>query len=67
MRVLLVGASGTIGRPLCERLEKRGHAVVAAGRNGRDVAVDIRSAESIEAMYKAAGAVDACVLVSTQN
>lgn len=64
MRVLVVGASGTIGRPLCERLEKHGHEVVAAGRNGRDVTVDIRSAESIEAMYKATGAVDACVCVA---
>ncbi|MGB3434785.1 short chain dehydrogenase [Achromobacter sp.] len=61
MRVLVVGASGTIGRPLCETLAQRGHEVIAAGRRGRDVAVDIRSADSIDAMYQAAGAVDACV------
>lgn len=64
MRVLVVGASGTIGRPLCEALEQRGHEVIAAGRRGRDVAVDIRSASSIEAMYQAAGPVDACVCVA---
>ena len=64
MRVLVVGASGTIGRPLCEALVKRGHEVVAAGRRGRDVAVDLRSVESIEAMYGAAGPLDACVCVA---
>lgn len=64
MRVLVVGASGTIGRPLCEALVKRDHEVVAAGRRGRDLAVDLRSEESIEAMYEAAGPLDACVCVA---
>lgn len=64
MRVLAIGASGTIGRPLCEALEMRGHEVVRAGRNGHDLAVDIRSAESIETMYKNAGTIDACLCVA---
>ncbi len=63
MRILIIGAAGTIGRPLCAELERR-HEIVAAGRSGRDVAVDIRSADSIGKMYKAVGSVDACVCVA---
>jgi NAD(P)-dependent dehydrogenase (short-subunit alcohol dehydrogenase family) len=66
MRVLVVGASGTIGRPLCAELATR-HEVIAAGRSGRDVSVDITSAESIERMYKEIGAVDACVCVGASG
>lgn len=64
MRVLAIGVSGTIGRPLCEALEMRGHEVVRAGRNGHDLAVGTRSAESIETMYKNAGTIDACLCVA---
>jgi NAD(P)-dependent dehydrogenase (short-subunit alcohol dehydrogenase family) len=63
MRILVVGASGTIGRSLCPELERR-HEVVAAGRSGRDAVVDIRSAESIDHMYRTAGPVDALVCVA---
>lgn len=63
MRILIIGASGTIGRPLCAALEPR-HEVIAAGRKGRDATVDIRSADSIWALYESVGAVDACVCVA---
>jgi NAD(P)-dependent dehydrogenase (short-subunit alcohol dehydrogenase family) len=63
MRILVVGASGTIGRPLCAALETH-HEVIAAGRSGRDVAVDIRSAQSIERMYETIDHVDACICVA---
>lgn len=64
MRILVIGASGTIGRPLCNVLAQRGYEIVAAGRKGRDVSVDIRSAESIEAMFRSAGPIDACICVA---
>ncbi|MBP0582731.1 short chain dehydrogenase [Labrys sp. LIt4] len=63
MRILVIGASGTIGRPLCEELGRR-HEVIAAGRRGPDAVVDIRSAESIRALYEAVGPVDACICVA---
>lgn len=63
MRILVIGASGTIGRPLCAELKQR-HDVVAAGRSGGDAVVDIRSTDSIENMYRAAGPIDACVCVA---
>jgi len=66
MRIVVVGASGTIGRRLCAELETR-HEVIAAGRSGRDVSVDITSAESIERMYETVGHVDACVCVAVSG
>jgi NAD(P)-dependent dehydrogenase (short-subunit alcohol dehydrogenase family) len=58
MRILLVGASGTLGTAVRAALSER-HDVVAASRQGGDVAVDITDPESISAMYKAVGTVDA--------
>lgn len=63
MRILVIGASGTLGRPLVAELERR-HDVVTAGRSSGHVKVDIKSAPSIEAMYQAAGPVDAVVCVA---
>lgn len=63
MRILVIGASGTLGRPLVAELERR-HDVVTAGRSSGHVKVDIRSASSIAAMYQAAGQVDAVVCVA---
>jgi NAD(P)-dependent dehydrogenase (short-subunit alcohol dehydrogenase family) len=60
MRVLVVGASGTIGRAVVDALRTAGHDVVGASRHG-DVAVDITHADSIRGMYEALGAVDAVV------
>ncbi len=60
MRVLLVGASGTIGSAVRKELEAR-HEIITAGRNGADIFVDIASPESITAMYEAAGNVDAVI------
>lgn len=60
MRILLIGASGTIGSAVRKELEAR-HEVISAGRNGADVKVDITSTDSIEAMYQTVGKVDAVI------
>jgi NAD(P)-dependent dehydrogenase (short-subunit alcohol dehydrogenase family) len=59
MRVLLVGATGTIGSEIAKALEGR-HEVVAASRNS-GVHVDIDDPESIVAMYREVGVVDAVI------
>lgn len=63
MRILVVGASGTIGRPLVSRLGEK-HQVIAAGRRSGDIKVDIRSKDAIEKMYREAGMLDACICVA---
>lgn len=60
MKIIIVGASGTMGTYLSSAFEKE-HEVVRADRNGADVQVDITSPESIEEMYKKVGAFDAVI------
>lgn len=60
MKILVIGASGTIGKEVTKELEQD-HDVIYAGRNGADVQVDITSVESIKKMYEQVGKVDAVV------
>lgn len=63
-RVLLVGATGTIGAAVAEAL-RADHDVVGAARSGTDVTVDATSAASVAAMYAEVGPFDD--LVSTMG
>ncbi|MEJ0103175.1 MAG: short chain dehydrogenase [Bacteroidota bacterium] len=60
MKIIIIGASGTLGRKVTEALAKD-HEIVKAGSKSGDIHVDITSAASIEAMYKQVGAFDAVV------
>lgn len=60
MKVLIVGANGTLGRAVAAELGER-HEIVTAGRSGGDLRVDLRDSESIEAMYRELGKLDAVV------
>ena len=62
MKIIIVGASGTMGKHLTSAFEKE-HEVIKAATKGGDIQVDITSTESIENMYKQVGAFDA--LIST--
>ena len=60
MKVVVVGASGTLGRAVTAELGAR-HEVVGAGRKGAEVTVDMTDAESIRRMYASVGRFDALV------
>jgi NAD(P)-dependent dehydrogenase (short-subunit alcohol dehydrogenase family) len=60
MKVVIIGASGTIGRAVVEQLSPR-HKIVKVGRKSGDVNVDITSVESITNMYEAISPFDALV------
>ena len=60
MKILLIGASGTIGKRIYEAMSEK-HEIVQASRMGGDVSVDITSASSIEDMYKAVENIDAVI------
>jgi NAD(P)-dependent dehydrogenase (short-subunit alcohol dehydrogenase family) len=60
MKILLIGATGTIGRHIYETLAGK-HEVIRAGRNGDDVRIDITSAASVEGMYKSVSNLDAVI------
>lgn len=63
MRILIIGAEGTIGTHVAANLSLR-HEVVSAGRNSGDIRVDIASSASIEQMYKKAGPLHAVVAIA---
>jgi NAD(P)-dependent dehydrogenase (short-subunit alcohol dehydrogenase family) len=60
MKVLIVGASGTIGRAVAAELGRR-HEIIAVGRSSGDVRMDMTDAGSIRAAFQEVGRVDAVV------
>jgi NAD(P)-dependent dehydrogenase (short-subunit alcohol dehydrogenase family) len=60
MKIVIVGASGTMGSFLSNAFQKE-HEIIRADRNNPDVRVDITSPESIENMYNTIGAFDALI------
>ncbi|MFT6835155.1 MAG: NAD(P)-dependent dehydrogenase (short-subunit alcohol dehydrogenase family) [Francisellaceae bacterium] len=59
MKIILVGASGTVGRAVYATLSKE-HEVIGVSRS-TDISVDIGDRKSIENMYKKIGSFDALV------
>lgn len=59
MKILLIGASGTVGRAVAQELHQ--HEIIRAGRTSGDVHVDITSDESVAALFEKTGTVDAIV------
>lgn len=62
MKIIIVGATGTMGKHLASALEKE-HEVIRVASTGGDIQTDITSTESIENMFKQIGSFDA--LIST--
>jgi NAD(P)-dependent dehydrogenase (short-subunit alcohol dehydrogenase family) len=60
MRILIIGATGPIGRAVAEELSIE-HEIVKAGRSHGDFRVDIRSVESVGQLFEKVGMLDAIV------
>ena len=60
MKILIVGASGTIGAFVASALAER-HQIVKAGSKSGDVRVDIKDSGSIRKMFEFVGKLDAVV------
>lgn len=60
MKILIVGASGTIGKKITAELSKK-HQVITATRNSGDVRMDISSVASIESVFQQVKQIDACI------
>ncbi len=58
LRILLVGASGVLGKAVASELSPR-HDILSAGSKTGDIRIDIADPASIEAGLKAAGRLDA--------
>lgn len=60
MRILVVGATGTIGKEVVKALSS-GHEIVEVSHSHSPITVDIAEPASIRAMYEAVGRVDAVI------
>ncbi len=60
MRIVVVGATGTIGRAVVDALASR-HEVLPVGHKSTAITVDLANPASIRAMYQATGLVDAVI------
>lgn len=63
MKIIIIGATGTIGKHVTRALQQE-HEVITAGSKSGDLQVNIASAASIENLYAQAGKFDALVCVS---
>jgi NAD(P)-dependent dehydrogenase (short-subunit alcohol dehydrogenase family) len=60
VKVIIVGATGAVGKCAVDELSPR-HEVIKVGRNRGDILVDLEDVNSIRAMYREVGKVDAVV------
>ena len=60
MKILLIGASGTIGSAVDKELSQR-HEIVRIGRSSGDFQVDISDSTSIRRLFEQTGKFDALV------
>jgi NAD(P)-dependent dehydrogenase (short-subunit alcohol dehydrogenase family) len=67
MKIVSVGASGTVGRAVVTELEKNGqHALIRVGHRQGDLQIDITDDASVEALFARTGKVDA-IIATTGN
>ncbi len=61
MKILVIGATGTIGKEVVKALQQSNHDIVSAGFTDGDVTVDLGSKDSIGTMMQQVGEVDAII------
>lgn len=60
MKIIVIGATGTVGKPVVAALQGR-HEIVKVGSKNGDHQVDIKDSNSIRALFEKVGRVDAVV------
>lgn len=66
MKIILIGAAGTIGRAVDAELAHR-HEIVRVGRSSGDLHCDLTDAASIRRLYDAVGSFDAVVCAAGEG
>jgi NAD(P)-dependent dehydrogenase (short-subunit alcohol dehydrogenase family) len=59
LTVVVIGASGTIGKEIVKRVEEKGHTAIRVSRYSGDFQADIHDRKSLEALFKKIGPFDA--------
>lgn len=65
MKIILIGASGTLGKGIDKELGER-HEIVRVGHSSGDFQVDISDSDSIRALFEKTGRFDALVAASAR-
>ncbi len=60
MKIVVIGATGTIGKAVSALLQEKGHEVVDASRHSQP-AIDLTDSSSIDRFYESLGEVDAII------
>ncbi len=60
MKVMVIGASGTIGRGIVDNLQQD-HDLIRVGKTQGDLQVDLKHEESVKALFARSGKVDAII------
>src|SRR2546421_5995382 len=66
MKVILIGANGTIGELVQKALAGAGHEIVKVGNKSGDFQVEIENRESVRKLYQAVGSFDAVAIAAGQ-
>jgi len=65
MKIVVIGASGDVGRSVAEELARNGeHEVIRVGRTQGDYQADITSDDSVNALFEQIGTIDAIVVAA---
>src|SRR5216683_2399515 len=64
MKIILIGANGTIGEQVQQALAGAGHEIVKVGRKSGDFQVEIENRDSVEKFYQAVGSFDAVAIAA---
>jgi NAD(P)-dependent dehydrogenase (short-subunit alcohol dehydrogenase family) len=64
MKIVLIGANGTIGELVQTALAGAGHDIVKVGRKSGDFQVEIENRESVRKLYQAVGSFDAVAIAA---
>jgi len=65
-KIIIIGASGTIGRAVCDLLEEE-HDVIRVGNHQGDHTIDLGSRTDIETLFERLGTVDAVISTAGQS
>src|SRR3981189_984402 len=66
MKIVLIGANGTIGELVQKALAGAGHEIVKVGHTSRDFQVEIDNRESVRKLYQGVGSFDAVAIAAGQ-
>lgn len=66
MKVLIIGASGTVGRCIVDELQQDTD-IISASLNSGDFKVDMADTQSIQALFKQTGPVDAIISAAARG